>query len=88
MVDKSQNTKTMNHRYELAGQSVLRQLGMWVRMKTSVLGNFDTGPGLKNLLTLAFLHWLGRPLFWMRTWLQNQHALKAKIRAMIPGKKS
>ena len=80
--------RVMNRRYELAGQGILRQLRMWARMKTSVLGNFDTGPGLKNLLTLAFLHWLGRPLFWLRTWLQNRHALKAKIRAVIPGKKA
>ena len=78
----------MNRRYELAGQGILRQLRMWVRKKTSVLGNFHTGPGLKNLLTLAVLHSLGRPLFWLRTWLHNRHALKAKVRGFIPGKKA
>ena len=84
-MSESGKSRVMNRRYELSGQGIMRQLRMWVRMKTSVLGNFDTGPGLKNLLTLAFLHWLGRPLFWLRTWLQHRHALKAKIRAVIPG---
>ena len=80
------DSRIFNSRYELEGQSILRQLRMWVRMKTSVLGNFDTGPGLKNLITLAFLHWLGRPLFWLRTWLQHRHGLKAKIRTVLPRK--
>ena len=74
-----------NANYEVAGNSPARQLNIWFRMKTSVLGNFDTGPGLKNLLTLLFFHKLGRPVFWLRTWLKNRHGLKAKAKALFPG---
>lgn len=76
-----------NRNYEVAGNSPIRQICIWFRMKTSILGNFDTGPGLKNLLTLLFLHKLGRPFFWLRTWLKNRHGLKQSIKAIIPGRR-
>jgi hypothetical protein len=74
-----------NTNYEVVGNSPARQLSIWFRMKISVLGNFDTGPGLKNLLTLLFFHKLGRPVFWLRTWLKNRHSLKQKAKALFPG---
>ncbi len=83
------NTKqkpVFNRRYEIVGNSILRQSIMWFRMKTSILGNFDTGPGLKNLLTLLFLHWFGKPLFRLRIWLNNQHGLKQKVKSILPNR--
>ena len=74
-----------NKNYEVVGNTPVRQLNIWFRMKTSVLGNFDTGPGLKNLLTLLFFHKLGKPVFWLRTWLSNQHGLKQHVKALVPG---
>ena len=78
--------QVISDNYEVAGNRVTRQIGFWFRMKTSVLGNFDTGPGLKNMLVLLVLHKLGRPLFWLRTWLRNRHGLKARVRKLIPGR--
>jgi len=75
-----------NTRYEIDGNSIMRQLIMWFRMKTSILGNFDTGPGLKNLLTLLFFHWIGKPVFWLRLWFSNQHGLKQKIKSILPNR--
>jgi hypothetical protein len=75
-----------NSRYEIVGNSIMRQAIMWFRMKTSILGNFDTGPGLKSLLILLFFHWLGKPIFRLRIWLNNQHALKQKIKSILPNR--
>ena len=73
-----------NRRYELADNAVPRQIVHWFRLKATVLGNFDTGPGLKNLLTLYFIHRIGKPIFWIRTRLRNQHQLKQKLKKIIP----
>ena len=73
----------LNNRYELTNHSVLRQIGMWFRMKTSVLGFFDTGPGLKNLVTLFLIHYAGKPFFWLRTRLRNQHALRSRLKSLV-----
>ena len=73
----------LNQRYELANHSVVRQIGMWIRMKTSVLGFLDTGPGLKNLIILLTIHYAGKPLFWLRTRIRNQHALRAKLKSLL-----
>ena len=78
--------KLINSDYEIQGNGLLRQLGMWLRMKTSILGNFDTGPGLKNLLTLLFIKFLGRPLFWLRVKLEGRHALRARLAGKIRGR--
>jgi hypothetical protein len=77
-----------NQRYELVGNAPQRQLNIWIRMKMSILGNFDTGPGLKNLISLLFFHRLGKPVFWFRTWLNNQHGLKQKLKSLVPGRAS
>ena len=78
--EKHRYRPVFNHRYEISGNSPVRQLAIWFRMKTSVLGNFDTGPGLKNLLILLFFHHLGKPAFWFRTWFNNQHDLKNRLK--------
>ena len=77
-----QQIPVVNSRHELAGQSILRQLRMWVRRQTTVLGCLGPGPELMKLLILAVLHWFGRPLFRIRTWLRNQHWLPAKLRSL------
>ena len=69
--------------YDLAGNPVGRTLGHWVRMKTAIMGNYNTGPGLRCLLTLWVLHRLGGPVFRLRTWLNNQYALKARVKGIL-----
>lgn len=69
--------------YDLRGNTVGRTLRHWVRMKTAIMGNYDTGPGLRCLLTLWLLHRFGGPVFRLRTWLNNQYALKARVRALL-----
>lgn len=73
----------LNYRYDLTGNSLIRQFRHWVRMKTSITGNFDTGPGLVCMFKLGVLHYLGKPMFKARIWLRNQYALKAKVRHLL-----
>lgn len=74
---------TLKTNYELEGNSLPRQGWHWVRMKTSVMGNYHTGPGLKNLIILWVMHKIGKPLFKARVWFSNQHALKQKLKRII-----
>ena len=69
--------------FELEGNSTLRTINHWVRMKTSLMGNYSTGPGLKNLIIMFVLHHFGKPLFRLRVWLSNQYALKARLRKLL-----
>ncbi len=73
----------LTRHFDLAGNGVGRTLRHWVRIKTSIMGNYDTGPGLRCLLTLVVLHRFGRPLFRLRTWLNNQYAFKARVRRLL-----
>ncbi len=69
--------------YDLAGNTLPRQFGHWIKIKTQIMGNYDTGPGLICLLRLLLLHKLGKPLFALKIWLANQYALKARVRGLI-----
>ena len=73
----------LSQNYEIVGNSVPRQWRHWTRMKTSIMGNYDTGPGLKNLVILWVLHKVGRPLFFARVWLANQHELKQRLKQVF-----
>jgi len=79
----AENKKVFTRRFDIEGNPLPRTLRHWVRMKTAIMGNYDTGPGLRCLLTLWLLHYCGRPLFAIRTWLNNQYALKAKLRGLL-----
>jgi hypothetical protein len=70
--------------YELSGNHLFRQFRHWTRMKVSVMGNYDTGPGLKNLITMWLVHRTGRPVYWVRTRLHNLHGLKQKLKSFLP----
>ncbi len=70
-------------RYDLAGNSLLRQVRHWIRTKTSIMGNYAAGPGLRCLLALGLLHYVGKPLFRIRVWLNNQYTLKARVRKAV-----
>ena len=83
MISKSKKPIFSNE-YELAGNPLSRQLWHWFRIKTSIMGNYDTGPGLKNLVTLWLVHNTGRPVYWIRTRLNNLHGLKQKIKSRLP----
>jgi hypothetical protein len=73
----------LTRNFDLEGNGAGRILRHWIRMKTAIMGNYDTGPGLRCLLTLWLLHRVGRPLFALRTRLTNQYALKARIRGLV-----
>ena len=73
----------LNKNYEIQGNTVPRQMRHWVRMKASIVGNYATGPGLKNLVLLWVLHKMGKPIFRLRVWLNNQYGLKAKLRRLV-----
>ena len=75
--------KPFTGRYQIRGNPVTRQVRLWVRMKTSIIGNFDTGPGLKNLITLWLVHHIGRPFFQARTWVRNRHGLRGGLRRVL-----
>ena len=73
----------LNRRYDIAGNSIARQVAHYVRMKISIMGNYNTGPGIRCLATLALLHYFGRPLFWLRTRANSQYLLKRKLKALL-----
>ena len=75
--------KILSRHYALSGNSVFRQLAHWFRLKISITGNFDTGPGLKNLVTLIIVHYFGRAIFWARIWLRNCQGLTTIIKKII-----
>lgn len=54
-----------NSRFDLSGNSFFRVFRMNVLDKFFPVGNFSLGIGLKPGLVLLFLHWFGRPLFWL-----------------------
>ena len=68
--------------YDLAGNAIERQIGHWIKIKTRIMGNYDSGPGLRCLLSLWVMHRFGKPLFMLRIWLKNQYGLKARLRRM------
>ncbi|NKB76499.1 MAG: hypothetical protein GKR96_05490 [Gammaproteobacteria bacterium] len=74
---------SLNGNYEIVGNTVPRQFRHWTRMKTAVMGNYDTGPGLKNLAILWVLHKVGKPIFFARVWFNNQHGLKQRIKGLL-----
>ena len=78
-----QEKPVLTRNYEIAENSLPRQCRHWVRMKTGIMGNYDTGPGLKNLITLWVLHKVGRPVFFARVWLSNQYELKQRIKRLL-----
>ena len=82
MSQRSDQT-TFTKGYDLAGNAITRQLAHWLRMKTAIIGNFSSGPGLKCLLILWALHYLGGPIFKIRIWLKNQYRLKAWLRGLL-----
>ena len=69
--------------YDLSGNTVERQFAHWIRGKVRIMGNYHGGAGLKCLLSLWVLHRLGKPLYFLRTWLKNQHGLKSRIRGLL-----
>lgn len=69
--------------YDLCGNTIGRQFCHWVRMKTRIMGKYDTGPGAVCLAKLGVLHCIGAPLFRLRIWLRSQYGLKARLRALI-----
>jgi hypothetical protein len=73
----------LSSRYDIAGNTILRQFLHWLRMKTSTMGNYDTGPGLLCMIKLGLLHYLGKPIFRVRIWLKNQYQLKARVRRVL-----
>ena len=69
--------------YDLRGNTLPRQLVHWIRIKTRIMGNYDSGPGLICMLRLLALHYVGKPLFAVKIWLNNQYELKRRIRGVI-----
>ncbi len=69
--------------YDIQGNSILRQLCHWFRIKTQIMGNYGGGPGILCLLRLQLLHYFGKPIFGAKIWLNNQYALKARVRGLI-----
>lgn len=58
--------------FDLEGIEHFRVMRLTMMSKIFPLGNFTTGPGGKCLLVLAFLHYLGRPCFWIYTRYEEQ----------------
>ena len=53
----------LNKRYDLSGIELLRTFKLAALGKIVPLGNWRGGPGLRCLMVLALLHYLGNPLY-------------------------
>lgn len=76
---KNKEYYLLNDNYELGDHSLLRQLKHLRRMRTGTMGWYHNGPGLKNLGVLFIYHYLGKPIFRLHAWYQNQPRLKALL---------
>ena len=83
MQNKPKQKKVLTDGYDLRGNTIGRVLRHWLRMKTRIMGNYDTGPGLVCLVKLILLHWFGGPIYRVQIWLRSQYGLKSKIRTML-----
>jgi len=83
MRDVSENKNVLTPGYDLCGNGIGRQFRHWLRMKTRIMGNYDTGPGLICLGKLMLLHWFGGPLYRLQIWARSQYGLKSKLRAAL-----
>lgn len=85
---KNKQYQLLNDNYELGDNSLMRQLNHLRRMRTSTMGWYHSGPGLKNLLVLFIYHYLGRSIFRLHAWYQQQPGLKALVGRFIPGRQA
>jgi hypothetical protein len=83
---KNKQQKLLTDNYELSDNHLLRQLNHLRRMKYSTMGWYHSGPGLKNICILFIYHRLGRPIFRLHAWYQQQPRLQARINRFIPGR--
>ena len=73
----------LSKRYDLEGNTLPRIMMHWLRIKTTIMGNYSSGPGLRCMVMLWILHYLGGPIFRLRIWLSNQHRLRARLRRVL-----
>lgn len=57
--------KVVNKRFDLTGNEFSRLLGMSLFAKFMPIGNLGGGPGLRCLIVLTLLHYLGYPGYWV-----------------------
>lgn len=81
---KNKQYHLLNRNYELGDQRLLRQLNHLRRMRTGTMGWYHNGPGLKNLGVLFIYHYLGKPVFRLHAWYQDQPRLKALVGRVAP----
>ncbi|MEM7194117.1 MAG: hypothetical protein AAF402_04145 [Pseudomonadota bacterium] len=80
---RDEQQKVLTKRFDLSGNSVIRQLSIWFRSKWMIMGKMDTGPGLRNLIIMALLHYGGKPLFTLRNWWQSRYRLRARVKRLL-----
>jgi hypothetical protein len=83
---KNNQKQLLNQNYELSDNRLLRQLNHLRRMRFSTMGWYHSGPGLKNIMVLFVYHRMGRPIFRVHAWYQQQDKLKALFRRVMPGR--
>jgi len=74
--------RTMNARFDLAGNEVTRVGKYYLISRIAKIGNYGGGPGLKFLVRAYIVHYLGKPLGWMLIFFEDRiRMLLGKIRA-------
>lgn len=57
--------RVLNTRYDLSGNDIARLFRLAAIGKILPLGNLRGGPGLRCLVVLSLLHYLGYPLYYI-----------------------
>jgi hypothetical protein len=69
----------LDRRFDLQGNEIARLVKLYFFHKIIPVGNLRGGPGLRCLVILCVLHYLGRPLYFARARYGDKLSIARKI---------
>ena len=69
----------MTSRFDVQGNTISRVIKQDLIFRVLPIGSFGGGPNLKFLVGLWLLHYVGRPLLWLRVRFEGQIAAVARV---------
>jgi len=68
-----------NTRYDLSNSGLPRFIKHIVLNRFMMIGNIFGNPGIRNLIILTLLHYLGRPIYWLKSRWGRYFGYMAKL---------
>ncbi len=82
-IEKLNKHRITSAHFQVVGNTVVRQFVHWFRCKTSIMGNYQGGPGLLPLIKMILLHYLGAVYYWTYVRMDFPRLIKHRIRQLI-----